>query len=262
MTQISEEVKRRVREIRPRSVLYMYSAGKDSSLALLLTRDFVKELKEELGSEVYMLYVVIPGNTHPLNAFAAATVMEWHKRRYGFEPIYKCMPYVFQEYAAKYGLQMGKGRWCYTEFKNRIFREVEKALPRPQLHIDGMSPRDSSIRREIVKDVVEYVETTNRTWYYAWHPLFDLDLNNEEKLELLRRHEEFKPVVRLYEVFGDSLNCVVCPYKEESKLTRHHAAEDLSVLYYFAERCLRSRDWKERFSCVKAKPLSRFLKQA
>jgi len=252
-------VEEKLREIRPRSFVYLFSAGKDSSLALLLTRDLVKGLAEELGAKVYVLYVVIPGNTHPLNAFAASAVMEWHRKNYGFEPLYRCAPYVFQEHAARYGLQRGKGRWCFVIFKDRVFRDVERALPRPQVHVDGMSPRDSSARREKVRAELEHVETEDRTKFWAWHPLYKLGLSEEEKLELLRRHEEFRPVVELYEAFGDSLNCVVCPYKSRSKMARHHAAEDLGALYRFAEECLRSRKWKKVFSALANRPLSRFL---
>jgi len=252
-------VEEKLRGIRPKSFVYLYSGGKDSSLALLLTRDLVRGLADELGSKVYMLYVVIPGNTHPLNTFAASAVMEWHRKNYGFEPLYRCRPKVFQELAAKYGLEKGEGRWCYVEFKNKVFREVEKELPRPQLHVDGMSPKDSSARKEKIRAELEYVETQEGTRYYVWHPLFSLDLSDGEKLQLLRRHEEFWPVVRLYEEFGDSLNCVVCPYKSRSKMMRHHAAEDLSALYRFAEECLRSRKWKKMFSALANRPLSRFL---
>ncbi|RLG83317.1 MAG: hypothetical protein DRO39_08590, partial [Thermoprotei archaeon] len=118
-------------EIRPRTIIYLYSGGKDSSLALLLTRDAVREYAEGARARVYMLYVLIPGNTHPLNAFAASYVMEWHRRRYGFEPVYRCAPKVFQEYMVRYGLQTGPRRWCFVEFKNKVISRFERTVPRP-----------------------------------------------------------------------------------------------------------------------------------
>jgi len=64
----------KLREVRPRTVVYLFSAGKDSSLALLLTRDYVRRLCEETRCRVYILYVLLPGNTHPLNAYAASAL--------------------------------------------------------------------------------------------------------------------------------------------------------------------------------------------
>jgi len=58
---------RAVVELKPRSIVYLFSGGKDSSLALLLTREAVKEYASEANARVYIAYVVIPGNTHPLN---------------------------------------------------------------------------------------------------------------------------------------------------------------------------------------------------
>jgi hypothetical protein len=95
----------------------LFSGGKDSSLALLLTRNYVKRLCEEIGCKVHMLYIYITGNTHPLNAYAAHAVMLWHRKNYGFEAMTKAHNKLFQEYVAKYGLEIGPGRWCYMEFK-------------------------------------------------------------------------------------------------------------------------------------------------
>jgi len=143
---VNEDVKRRLYEIRPKTVIYAFSGGKDSSLALLLTRDFIKKFCEETRCRVYILYIVIAGNTHPLNSYASAYVMEWHRIHYGFEPMYRVAPYVFQEGVVRSGLQVGAGRWCYNIHKDRVFREIEKTLPHPQLHITGMSPHDSKVR--------------------------------------------------------------------------------------------------------------------
>ena len=73
---VNPSVLGRIEEMRPRSVVYLFSGGKDSALALLLTRDAVRELAERVGARVYMLYIVVTGNTHPLNAYAATAVME------------------------------------------------------------------------------------------------------------------------------------------------------------------------------------------
>jgi 3'-phosphoadenosine 5'-phosphosulfate sulfotransferase (PAPS reductase)/FAD synthetase len=238
----------RIEGLRPRSVVYLFSGGKDSALALLLTRDAVRELAQRIKARVYVLYIVVTGNTHPLNAYAAATVMEWHRRHYGFEPIYRASDRVFQEYVAKFGLQKGPRRWCYTQFKEKIFREVERTLPKPIVEIDGMSPSDSKQRSEKITEELQHVKTASGDRFWVWHPLFSLRLSEREKLELLRRHPEFEPVVLLYEAFGDSMNCVVCPYKPLAKMRRYRLAEDARILQRFAEVALRSEHWRRYFS--------------
>jgi 3'-phosphoadenosine 5'-phosphosulfate sulfotransferase (PAPS reductase)/FAD synthetase len=240
----------RIEELRPRSILYLFSGGKDSSLALLLTRDAVRGLAERIKAQVYMLYVVVTGNTHPLNAYAAAAVMEWHRRNYGFKPVYRASDRVFQEYAAKYGLQKGPSRWCYTQFKEKVFRDVLRALPRPIVEIDGMSPSDSKRRSEKITEELQHVETASGVKFWAWHPLYSLRLSDEEKLGMLRRHPEFEPIVYLYETFGDSLNCLVCPYKPLRKMMRYRLAEDARVLHRFAQTCLRSEAWRRYFGAL------------
>lgn len=259
---LNREVLEKIRQIKPRSIVYLFSGGKDSSLALLLTRDFVKELCNEIKCRVYILYIVLPGNTHPLNAYAAASVMEWHRKRYGFKPLYRCYSFVFQEGVAKWGLQTGEGRWCYTIFKDRVFREIERSLPQPQIHIDGMSPSDSKVRSEKIRSELELIERSGGLRYYSWHPLFSLSMSPEEKLELLKQHEEFRPIVKLYEEFGDSLNCVLCPYKDMDKLLKHRGIEDLSILYDFLRESLLSSRWRRKFSRLGSKTLAEYVVRA
>jgi hypothetical protein len=242
------DARERLRNIRPRTIVYLYSGGKDSSLALLLTGDFARELCEEIGCKVYILHIVIAGNSHPLNTYASAAVMEWHRKHYGFEPMYRVAPFVFQEGVVRWGLQIGPRRWCFMMHKNRVLREVEGRLPKPIVEVDGMSPGDSRFRAENVGSELELVGTSDGTWYYAWHPLYGLSLSSEEKLRMLEQHEEFRPVVELYREFRDSLNCVVCPYKPVEKLMVHNSVEDLSVVYSFVREALRSSRWRRRFS--------------
>jgi hypothetical protein len=256
---VSESVKSELYRIKPRSVIYLFSGGKDSSLALLLTRDFIRDFCREVNCRVYMLYVYITGNTHPLNAFASYSVLSWHKKHYGFEIITRAHSELFQEYVAKYGLEIGAQRWCFIVFKHKIFRDVESRLPPPRVLIDGMSPGDSKVRSEKITSELQLVETSANTRYYSWHPLFSVNLSSEEKLKILELHEEFKPVVELYKVYGDSLNCVLCPYKSINKLLAHHRVENLSTLYYFVREVLLSRKWRRKYSRLHNKTLEEYI---
>jgi len=118
-----------------------------------------------------------------------------------------------------------------------------------------MSSSDSKERSGKIKAELELVERYNGLKFHAWHPLYLLDLSSEEKLKLLEQHEEFKPVVRLYREFGDSLNCVVCPYKSIDKTMTHHGIEDLSAIYYFVKEVLTSKKWHMKFSKLANKTL-------
>jgi 3'-phosphoadenosine 5'-phosphosulfate sulfotransferase (PAPS reductase)/FAD synthetase len=249
------DVKEQLRRIRPRSIIYLFSGGKDSSLALLLTRDFIRDFCREIGCRVYILHIVLAGNSHPLNTFAAAAVMEWHRKNYSFETLYKTSQFVFQEGVVKWGMQTGLGRWCFVIHKDRILREVERLMPQPQVHIDGMSPSDSKTRSERIETELELITTADNTWYWAWHPLYSLDLSSEEKLKILEQHDEFKPIVELYREYGDSLNCVLCPYKSIDKLMVQHKVENLSTIYYFVKEALRSQKWRRKYSKLANKTL-------
>ena len=169
----------------PRSIVYLYSGGKDSSLALLLTRDSVKRYSEEYGAKVYIVYVLIPGNTHPLNTYCASSVMVWHEKHYGFEPIWLVAPKAFQEYVKRFGLQFGPQRWCYTEFKWKPIVGFLRRLQRPILVVDGMSPYDSERRAKEITAELMRVESGALTWW-SWHPLYNVKLSKSEKLKMLK----------------------------------------------------------------------------
>jgi len=240
----------KIRQIRPRTVVYLFSAGKDSSLSLLLTRGFVRDLCAEIKCKAFVVYIYVTGNTHPLNNACAHYVMQWHKKYYGFEPIYLASPKNFLECVAKYGFEMPRGRWCWAEFKEKPLRELQARLPKPLLYVDGMSPSDSVARERTVTDEVQFINTT-RGSYWAWHPLFSLSMSSKERLELLKQHEEFKCVAQLYELYGDSMNCVICPYKSREKLMKLAPAEPAEIYYAALEVSLHSPRWKKRLALLK-----------
>jgi hypothetical protein len=133
--------------------------------------------------------------------------------------------------------------------------EVERTLPQPLVEIDGMSPSDSKTREQKITAELELVERSSGFKFYAWHPLFDLNLSSEEKLKMLEQHEEFKPIVELYREFGDSLNCVLCPYKAIDKLMIHNSVEDLYPLYCYIKDALRSQRWRRKYSMLANKTM-------
>jgi tRNA(Ile)-lysidine synthase TilS/MesJ len=112
-------VAEKLSSIKPRTVLYLFSGGKDSSLALLLTRECIKRLCEEIKCRVYMLYVYITGNTHPVNAYAAHVVMLWHRKNYGFEVVVKARDRLFQSTWPSMDCRLGRVGGVTQSLKRR-----------------------------------------------------------------------------------------------------------------------------------------------
>jgi len=158
---------------------------------------------------------------------------------------------VFQEYVEKFGLQFGSQRWCYTEFKWKPLISFLKRLPRPILVIDGMSPYDSKARAQRITSELQQISSGNYTWW-SWHPLYSLKLSGSEKLKMLEEHREFKCVVELYRTYGDSLNCIVCPYRVVAIELGHIVAE-------YIDNVVKSDTIRKRLSRLKNKPLSGWM---
>jgi hypothetical protein len=208
---------------------------------------------------VYIVYIYVTGNTHPLNNACAHYVLQWHKKFYGFEPVYLASSKNFLEYVSRYGFEILRGRWCYTEFKYKPLVEFETRLPKPIIEVDGMSPSDSVVREKVVTSELQEIRSERRR-YWSWHPLFSLSMSSKEKLEVLKQYKEFECVVQLYEVFGDSMNCTICPYKSREKLMKLTAVEPSEIYYTALEISLRSGKWKRKLQLLKnSKTLEEYL---
>jgi len=243
--------------IKPKSVVYLFSAGKDSALALLATRDVVKDFCKNF-CKVYIVYVYITGNTHPDNAFVASYTMEWHRKHYGFEPIYIASPRLFTEMMCKYGFDVPKGRWCWSEFKDKPIREFCNRIVKPILCIDGVSPADSRTREVYVTSEIQRIESRGLHW--SWHPLFSLNIDANQKLNILKQYQEFRLVAELYERYGDSMNCTICPYKSRVKLMKMSASVLADVYRELVNLCLHSERWRNRFALLQTNNLEKYIK--
>ena len=251
MLELDRAIATSIKELRPRSVAYLYSGGKDSSLALLLTRDFIKSLCSEIVCKVYVVHIIVTGNSLPANTFCSQYVLKWHEKSYGFIPAVLAAPKSFADLMCRYGFQIMSGRWCWAEFKEKPLRSFEQVLPRPILEIDGMARSDSRWRAQAMKGELERVTTNEGRDYWAWHPLYSLDIDSDRKLEILKQHKEFECVVKLYEVYSDSMNCVICPYKSKEKIMRLAGSDPLVAVYWNTiDVCVSSERWRKKFSLL------------
>ena len=192
--------------------------------------------------DVVVVYVELEGNTFPGNVRAALDVF-----RSSFPDGRVVGPVVFDgdadviheavgralpgpslihvvsrgwlEGVERYGLVANRRRrWCYTRLKHRVFQSLP-ALSRVdgrwcRLTVSGLSSRDSRFRRRV--DLVE--RFYSGVCFVQLNPLFDVD-----RFEVLREAQDLYmmgSVLKLYRVFGDSLNCVVCPLRGRGKSLR------------------------------------------
>jgi hypothetical protein len=109
---------------------------------------------------------------------------------------------------------------------------------------------------------LQEMKTYSSRHYWSWHPLYNMKLDSKQRLEMLRQHPEFECVVKLYEDFGDSMNCTICPYKSKEKLMKLNAVEPGSIYYSTIDICLRSGRWKDKFSMLNnGKKITDFIKK-
>ena len=259
------EVAKSIRDDVPR-VVFLYSAGKDSAAAMLpyLYEWFIDtqlgETLYDLASvpPIHVLHVVVTGNSHPANTYcAAASMLSTLKEMSLYAPeLYEAQmlasPVPFQMYAAKYGLMIGARRWCWLRMKYEVMynylRELWERYHQPLIVVDGMAPGDRAQRKKLKH--VEIVETSKGFAFVALHPLHGLEFDRLAFIEwFTKRHTVFRYyrcVVELYKAYGDSMNCVLCPYKTPKKLLEHVKIDPAlrNALADFIEVALRSKRWQ------------------
>ena len=273
------EQARSIRDAAP-IVVFLYSAGKDSAAAML---PYLVEWFSDLASmeswvdalsvpEIHVVHVVVTGNSHPANTYCATASMLStlrHMRLYTPELYHAellASDRVFQWLAAKYGLVIGPRRWCFLEFKYKVIYNYLERLwherRQPLIVVDGMSPSDRAQRSKAVRKPVEIVETSRGFSFVALHPLYGLEFDRLALIEwVARRFEPFRYyrcVVELYRVYGDSMNCILCPYKQPQRLLRNLAVDPAlkEAVAGFIEVALRGEHWQRYAKHLRTPPIT------
>mgnify|MGYP000574839099 CR=1 FL=1 len=180
-----------VKFLSKRRFTVLFSGGKDSLASLLWVIDNIP------SDDWNILYIEIPGNTHPLcNEYIYSVIRslgledklihEW-RRDLDF---FKCVK--------KWGIPLlGVYRWCMWQFKIKIMERYSHLT-----QVTGVKRSDSHRRRNV--GLIEIM----KTGFVIANPI--LDWNTEEVVDYIKEHGV--PINPCYELYGHSGNCMLCTY--------------------------------------------------
>jgi len=248
-------------------LVYLFVSGdKDSALLLLAT----SYLPEELRKKLIVVYTEIVENTHQMNIEQAYSLIQRllpeamervervdavrqnmvrvasmriqppamihiraHNHDYQGKTFLDTMEMLgIGCVRASYARNPMEKRWCMLQFKYKWWTEL-RAIKGIRPLIVGVKTSDSIGRQRRWKDVdpnmpVKTFDTPTGL-DVALAPL--VDMTSAEVTALLR---QYNIVLRTYEMYGDSLNCMFCPFRGKDKIPRCVEAMPM----YFARRLL------------------------
>lgn len=174
----------------------LFSGGKDSTATLLWVYNNIRH------SDWNVLYVEVTGNTHPLcteYVYSVLSELSLNKR------FIHAKTRDFYELADRWGPPLiGAYRWCLYQLKLKAFGEHSYRFT-----VDGVKRMDSKVRAGI--QAVNVLKMSNRI---SVSPIFSWD---ERSVVKYIRECGFK-LNPCYEIFGNSANCVFCPYHDQRSI--------------------------------------------
>lgn len=236
-----ERVRDALEKYRPGPVYIMFSGGKDSALATLFTA--------EVTDDFVMVFLHIAGQSHRDNISAVYGFVNELKNIYGLSvssvrfvckrpgDMRKNMYRVLRDYPRpllvhaivtshslgldywntllRYGFPMplerggGGKRYCCSEFKSKWFDELPPNTRRSErVLVSGVKKADSSYRKKLWSNYVM------RFYKHTSHPDITIaplvDYTDVEVMLLLKQYN-IKSILRQYEKWHRSPNCVLCP---------------------------------------------------
>jgi len=183
-----------------RRFIATFSGGKDSLATLLWILDNIKH------DNFKILYIEIPGNTHPLCTQYVRNVCKqlgvYNKLivdgRYDLE---------FFECLRKWGIPViGIYRWCLWQFKVKVF---EKHLSYSLIQVSGVRREDSRARAKL--GLIEIHRLFNAI---IVNPI--INWTRRQVLNYIREHGV--PLNPCYKIYGHSGNCMFCPYHDKKAI--------------------------------------------
>jgi len=234
---------------KPNKIWFFYSGGKDSSAVLVALSELAKK-RPDILERVVVLYTAVTGNTHYLNRkqtyenvkrflpdhYSNFVQILPKSREYVKAMLSTAKPPCFVElntvswsYQKPYLdtiIQVGfptvvsnpRGglRFCCSEFKEKWWR---------------LLPHERGYRYVIVGEKATDSVMRRKKWGHAVdRGLFELTFETEKVVEVSHspiadlRDEDVKAILRHYNVelpsyqYGDSLNCIICPFKRRKSI--------------------------------------------
>jgi len=177
-----------------------FSGGKDSAATLLLA---LEALPPKMVRGV--VFIEVTGNTHELNTWYVYDLADRlgvsdrliHLRREDID---------FFTALARWGLPHRVNRWCWNEFKMRVFKGVS-----PPVFLVGVKHSDSRLRElsdwsshKVIHGMIVFSPI------YAW--------TTDDVRDYLRsRNVDLCPC---YGIYGHSGNCMFCPFRSREEIRR------------------------------------------
>ena len=234
---------------KPNKIWFFYSGGKDSSAVLVALSELAKK-RPDILERIIVLYTAVTGNTHYLNRkqtyenvkrflpdhYSNFVQILPKSREYVKAMLSTAKPPCFVElntvswsYQKPYldtiiqvgfptmvSNRAGGVRWCCAEFKEKWWSILPHENGKRCI-IVGVKAYDSAVRKKrwepaIKSGTFELQFKSGRVVEHALSPIADF------------RHEDVWLVLRHYNVelpsyqYGDSLNCIVCPFKRRKDI--------------------------------------------
>ena len=234
-------VKRFYERYSPDRFYVFFSAGKDSAAVLAA----VAYAGDSIARHAVVVYNELAGNTHPLNVEQAYRVLE----RLGWSDVVRVEspPYHniklavvrgaravhihamsryredFWRSVERWGIpvMLKNGmRWCLGEFKAKHWYHLPQ-LGTVRYSLVGVKVADSGHRRRIwsgARDAVKVVDIrAHRVREVQHSPILYM---TDDMVWQLLREAGIDRDLRSYEMCGDSVNCVFCPFRRRDKQLR------------------------------------------
>ncbi len=174
-----------------------FSGGKDSLVVLLMVLEAGIDYRG-------VVFVEVPGNTSECNIVYVYDVVE----KLGIEKFYhvKREDLDFFDALVKYGVPGRRNRWCWNEFKVKVFYRFW-----PYVFLVGVKHSDSIARLQHDWRKPKYINSL-----YVFSPIYDWS-THEVITYIKRKGLELSPC---YKMYGHSGNCMYCPFRNISEIRK------------------------------------------
>ncbi|RLE38413.1 hypothetical protein DRJ17_04140 [Candidatus Woesearchaeota archaeon] len=269
-----EVLKKKQRDFK---VIVNISGGKDSTFLLDLCLRYLGPKNIDA-----IVYIEVPGNTHQLNVELVHKIIDYYNNFFDvkekFVHIKKPGCYChehreiedFWTYMQRHAEipYCHKARWCMYKMKFNYLGEFIEEMKWPKrkiVTIAGIKLSDSKFRKSRYQEYVGKLmpgAIQSHEWVpYGYFAIPILEYTTSEIWSYLKIvvPELYNELKRVYDEYGDTLNCIFCPFKDKSTIQKHARHDDirrflLEKLSKIEPKKEQSRKVKERWMKILKAP--------